>query len=184
MSDVGPAAPAADVDVISTINKLKQLATCDVSAPADLSVHQKQTLATLPLAVLCVICQVADALRTFSVPHGGFVPGLTMFSPRLRSREDGEGEGEGEGDETTLVGPVWVVKFVDKDDVDAPRLEGHYVSVFFLRKLRDWTQHRPNCLLLRRRREHRSTGHRRTTSYSSPRRQARPRSSLTRSMAV
>jgi hypothetical protein len=42
MSDVNPAAPAAapadveadaGVDVISTINKLKQLATCDVSAP-------------------------------------------------------------------------------------------------------------------------------------------------------
>jgi hypothetical protein len=52
MSDVDPAAAAVgDVDVISTINKLQQLATCDVSAPADLSAH-KHTLVTLPLAVL------------------------------------------------------------------------------------------------------------------------------------
>jgi hypothetical protein len=37
---------------------------------------------------------------------------------------------------------------VDKDDVDAPRLEGHYVSVFFFAELRDWTQHRPKLFVV------------------------------------
>jgi hypothetical protein len=42
-----------------------------------------------------------------------------MYSPALQSGP------------TRIIGPVWTVKFVSKSDLEAPKIKGHYVRVYF-----------------------------------------------------
>jgi hypothetical protein len=61
-------------------------------------------------------CDASDALLKLSEPHGGFLPGVSMFSP-LRQ----------EGDEV-VVGPAYTVEYAFMDD-SRPKISGHYVRV-------------------------------------------------------
>ncbi|KAK0255095.1 hypothetical protein LTR48_001247 [Friedmanniomyces endolithicus] len=63
-------------------------------------------------------CDVADALSKLKVPHGGFLAGLTMWSPK---RQDGP---------TKVVGPAYTVRYVRKNYENEPQPSGHYVSSF------------------------------------------------------
>lgn len=60
--------------------------------------------------------QVADGLSKIKHPHGGYLEGLVMYSPKFQ-------EGE-----TKIIGQAFTVKFVSKSDKDAPSLPGNYVS--------------------------------------------------------
>ncbi|KAK7914475.1 hypothetical protein PG985_012178 [Apiospora marii] len=59
-------------------------------------------------------CDVSDALCKLKYHNGGFLPGLTMWSPQ---RQDGP---------TKIVGPAYTVKYVPVDD-PAPKHPTHYV---------------------------------------------------------
>ncbi|EME79821.1 uncharacterized protein MYCFIDRAFT_212317 [Pseudocercospora fijiensis CIRAD86] len=61
-------------------------------------------------------CDVADALIKLKVPHGGFLPGLTMWSPK---RQEGA---------TKIIGPAYPVKYVRKTDDNEPKPQGHYLD--------------------------------------------------------
>ncbi|QGI71104.1 hypothetical protein CEK26_003441 [Fusarium fujikuroi] len=61
-------------------------------------------------------CDVSDALLKVGVPHGGFLPNLSMRSP-LRQ----------EGDRK-LIGPAYTVKFVRNTQTNAPKLKEHYID--------------------------------------------------------
>ncbi|KAI5365938.1 Putative ribonuclease E inhibitor RraA/RraA-like protein [Septoria linicola] len=61
-------------------------------------------------------CDVADALTKLKVPHGGFLPGLTMWSPR---RQEGP---------TKIIGPAYTVKYVRKNYENDPKPQGHYID--------------------------------------------------------
>ncbi|KAL2271332.1 hypothetical protein VTJ83DRAFT_703 [Remersonia thermophila] len=60
-------------------------------------------------------CDVADALVKLGVPDGGFLPGITMWSPQ---RQDGD---------TKIVGPAYTVVYAPHDD---PRSKwpSHYID--------------------------------------------------------
>ncbi|KAK8104087.1 RraA-like protein [Apiospora kogelbergensis] len=60
-------------------------------------------------------CDVSDALCKLKYRNGGFLPGLTMWSPH---RQDGH---------TKIVGPAYTVKYVPLDD-PAPKLPTHYID--------------------------------------------------------
>lgn len=60
-------------------------------------------------------CDVSDALCKLKFPNGGFLSGLTMWSPQ---RQDGP---------TKIIGPAYTVKYQPKDD-PAPKHPTHYVS--------------------------------------------------------
>ncbi|RYO90109.1 hypothetical protein DL762_002834 [Monosporascus cannonballus] len=60
-------------------------------------------------------CDVSDALCKLGQPHGGFLPGLTMWSPQ---RQDGP---------TKIIGPAYTVKYVPLDD-PAPKHPTHYID--------------------------------------------------------
>ena len=61
-------------------------------------------------------CDVADALSKLKVPHGGFLAGLTMWSPQ---RQEGP---------TKIIGPAYTVKYVRKNYENEPKpTGGHYV---------------------------------------------------------
>ncbi|KAJ5232407.1 hypothetical protein N7468_005363 [Penicillium chermesinum] len=60
--------------------------------------------------------QVADGLSKLNYPNGGFLEGLTMYSPEFQAGE------------TKLVGQAFTVKFVPKSDQDAPKLQGNYID--------------------------------------------------------
>jgi regulator of RNase E activity RraA len=60
-------------------------------------------------------CDVSDALCKLKYPNGGFLSGLTMWSPQ---RQDGP---------TKIIGPAYTVKYVPLDD-PTPKLSTHYVS--------------------------------------------------------
>ncbi|KAI1245799.1 hypothetical protein MGN70_012693 [Eutypa lata] len=60
-------------------------------------------------------CDVSDALCKLKQPHGGFLSGLTMWSPQ---RQDGP---------TKIVGPAYTVKYVPLDD-PAPKHPTHYID--------------------------------------------------------
>ncbi|RYP09469.1 hypothetical protein DL765_008419 [Monosporascus sp. GIB2] len=60
-------------------------------------------------------CDVSDALCKLGQPHGGFLPGLTMWSPQ---RQDGP---------TKIVGPAYTVKYMPLDD-PAPKHPTHYID--------------------------------------------------------
>ncbi|KAF2480099.1 ribonuclease E inhibitor RraA/Dimethylmenaquinone methyltransferase [Neohortaea acidophila] len=61
-------------------------------------------------------CDVADALLKLKVPHGGFLAGLTMWSPQ---RQEGP---------TRIVGPAYTVKYVRKNYENEPKPAGHYID--------------------------------------------------------
>ncbi|KAH8906167.1 RraA-like protein [Coniochaeta sp. PMI_546] len=60
-------------------------------------------------------CDVSDALCKLKFPNGGFLAGLTMFSPQ---RQEGP---------TKVVGPAYTVKYQPKDD-PAPKHPTHYID--------------------------------------------------------
>ncbi|KAK4132813.1 RraA-like protein [Trichocladium antarcticum] len=60
-------------------------------------------------------CDVSDALCKLKVYHGGFLPGLTMWSPQ---RQDGA---------TKIVGPAYTVQYAPLDDPRA-KVPGHYID--------------------------------------------------------
>ncbi|KAG8624702.1 hypothetical protein KVT40_007769 [Elsinoe batatas] len=61
-------------------------------------------------------CDVADALQKLKVPHGGFLSGLTMWSPE---RQNGP---------TRIVGPAYTVKYVLNEDEDKSKPSEHYID--------------------------------------------------------
>lgn len=61
-------------------------------------------------------CDVADALLKLKVPHGGFLAGLTMWSPKRR-------EGP-----TKIIGPAYTVKYIRKSYENEPKPAGHYID--------------------------------------------------------
>ena len=66
-------------------------------------------------ALIAFRCDVADALIKLKVPHGGFLAGLTMWSP---TRQEGP---------TKIIGPAYTVKYVRKHYENEPKPSGHYV---------------------------------------------------------
>ncbi|KAI1359100.1 RraA-like protein [Xylaria arbuscula] len=60
-------------------------------------------------------CDVSDALCKLKYRNGGFLSGLTMWSP---VRQDGD---------TKIVGPAYTVKYVPLDD-PAPKHSTHYID--------------------------------------------------------
>jgi hypothetical protein len=59
-------------------------------------------------------CDISDALCALKYRNGGFLSGLTMWSPERQSGP------------TKIVGPAYTVKYVPVTDA-APKLESHYV---------------------------------------------------------
>ncbi|KAJ4297312.1 hypothetical protein N0V88_004230 [Collariella sp. IMI 366227] len=59
-------------------------------------------------------CDVADALVKLKQSHGGFLPGLILWSPQ---RQEGS---------TKIVGPAYTVQYAAKDD-PRPKWPSHYV---------------------------------------------------------
>ncbi len=64
-------------------------------------------------------CDVADGLSKLKYPNGGFLEGLTMYSPEFQPGE------------TKLIGQAHTVKFVPKTDEAAPKVQGNYVNITF-----------------------------------------------------
>ncbi|KAL4733290.1 ribonuclease E inhibitor RraA/Dimethylmenaquinone methyltransferase [Aspergillus similis] len=62
-------------------------------------------------------CDVADGLSKLKYPNGGFLEGLSLYSPEFQA-----------GD-TKIVGQVFTVKFVPKTDEAAPKLSGNYIDM-------------------------------------------------------
>ncbi|KAF2807537.1 RraA-like protein [Mytilinidion resinicola] len=60
-------------------------------------------------------CDVSDALCKLKVPNGGFLSGLTLWSPQ---RQEGM---------TRIVGPAYTVKYVPLDD-PSPKHPTHYID--------------------------------------------------------
>lgn len=64
----------------------------------------------------CCLTQVADALIKLKLPHGGYLPGIEMFSPdHIRGP-------------TTICGPAFTVKMVLQSDQTAPKPAKHFVD--------------------------------------------------------
>ncbi|KAL4894017.1 ribonuclease E inhibitor RraA/Dimethylmenaquinone methyltransferase [Aspergillus ambiguus] len=61
-------------------------------------------------------CDVADGLSKLKYPNGGFLEGLTMYSPEFQAGE------------TKIVGQAFTVKFVPKSDTASPKLQGNYID--------------------------------------------------------
>merc|ERR1711939_813610 len=62
-------------------------------------------------------CDVSDALLKLKHPHGGFLSGISLWSPE---RQVGN---------TKIVGKAYTVRYVLNSDTEAPTFEdGHYVS--------------------------------------------------------
>ncbi|KAF4535762.1 Ribonuclease e inhibitor rraa dimethylmenaquinone methyltransferase protein [Lasiodiplodia theobromae] len=61
-------------------------------------------------------CDVADGLSKLKHPHGGFLDGLTMYSPVFQSGP------------TKIVGEAFTVKFVPKSDTESPKVQGNYID--------------------------------------------------------
>ncbi|KAJ6012641.1 ribonuclease E inhibitor RraA/Dimethylmenaquinone methyltransferase [Penicillium canescens] len=61
-------------------------------------------------------CDVADGLSKLKYPNGGFLEGLTMFSPRFQAAG------------TKIVGQAFTVMFVPKSDESAPKVQGNYID--------------------------------------------------------
>ena len=64
---------------------------------------------------MCYSCDVSDALCKLKYRNGGFLSGLTLWSPQ---RQEGE---------TKIVGPAYTVKYAPLDD-PAPKHPTHYVG--------------------------------------------------------
>lgn len=69
----------------------------------------------LTIFTLCLSCDVSDGLVKLGKLQGGFLPGLTMWSPQ---RQEGN---------TKIVGPAYTVKYVAADD-EAAKHPTHYVG--------------------------------------------------------
>ncbi|OAL51421.1 RraA-like protein [Pyrenochaeta sp. DS3sAY3a] len=61
-------------------------------------------------------CDVSDGLVKLGLAHGGYLDGLTMYSPQFQSGN------------TKIVGPAYTVKFVPKSDTNAPKPDGNYID--------------------------------------------------------
>ncbi|KAF2236535.1 RraA-like protein [Viridothelium virens] len=61
-------------------------------------------------------CDVSDALLKLKIPHGGFLAGLTMWSPK---RQEGPAK---------IIGPAYTVKYVRKNYDNEPKPPGHYID--------------------------------------------------------
>ncbi|KAK3905785.1 ribonuclease E inhibitor RraA/Dimethylmenaquinone methyltransferase, partial [Staphylotrichum tortipilum] len=61
-------------------------------------------------------CDVADALVKLSIPHGNFLPGITLWSP------------ERQAGETKIVGPAYTVLYVPLGDERGKWGGGHYID--------------------------------------------------------
>ncbi|KAF7532984.1 hypothetical protein G7054_g7469 [Neopestalotiopsis clavispora] len=61
-------------------------------------------------------CDVADGLSKLGHVHGGFLEGLTMYSPHFQNGP------------TRIIGPAMTVKFAPKSDQKAPKLQGNYID--------------------------------------------------------
>jgi len=64
----------------------------------------------------CSTCDISDALLKLKVPHGGFLAGLTMWSPQ---RQEGP---------TKIVGPAYTVKYVRTNYANEPKPDRHYID--------------------------------------------------------
>jgi regulator of RNase E activity RraA len=62
------------------------------------------------------VSKVADGLSKLNHPAGGFLEGLTMYSPAFQAGP------------TKIIGRVFTVKFVPKADKDAKKMNGNYVN--------------------------------------------------------
>ncbi|KAF3384055.1 4-hydroxy-4-methyl-2-oxoglutarate aldolase [Talaromyces pinophilus] len=60
-------------------------------------------------------CDVSDALCSLGFSHGGFLPGLKLWSP------------EPQQGSTKIIGPAYTVKYVPVDD-PAPKHASHYID--------------------------------------------------------
>ncbi|KAL2199403.1 ribonuclease E inhibitor RraA/Dimethylmenaquinone methyltransferase [Corynascus similis CBS 632.67] len=60
-------------------------------------------------------CDVSDALVKLNHSNGGFLPGITMWSPH---RQDGP---------TKIVGPAYTVQYAPRDD-ERPKWPSHYID--------------------------------------------------------
>ncbi|KAI4224685.1 MAG: hypothetical protein LQ349_007193 [Xanthoria aureola] len=61
-------------------------------------------------------CDISDALLKLKHPHGGFLTGLTMYSPNYPD------------DSTKIVGRAFTVKYIPRSEEAAVNLEGHYID--------------------------------------------------------
>lgn len=64
---------------------------------------------------MCTSCDVADALLKLKQPYGGFLAGISMWSP------------ERQAGPTKIVGPAYTVKYAWHSD-PAPKVPGHYID--------------------------------------------------------
>ena len=67
---------------------------------------------------MCCSCDVSDALCKLKYRNGGFLSGLTLWSPQ---RQEGE---------TKIVGPAYTVKYAPLDD-PSPKHPTHYVRTYW-----------------------------------------------------
>ncbi|BGP14106.1 hypothetical protein JCM10213_002403 [Rhodosporidiobolus nylandii] len=74
----------------------------------------RATSAQLDRLVSFSTCELADALIKLKHPTGGYLPDLERFSGQ---------EGK------PLVGEVFTVEMVDARDVEAPKLDGHFIDL-------------------------------------------------------
>lgn len=89
--------------------RLSQWSSCDVSNTYKWNEEAISDIGRL---------QIADGLSKLGHTHGGFLEGLTMFSPNLLDAS------------TKIAGEVYTVKFVPKDDANSSKLKGNYVSQY------------------------------------------------------
>ncbi len=68
----------------------------------------------LMLMLMLPSCDVSDALVKLKIHNGGFIPGITLWSPQ---RQDGT---------TKIVGPAYTVQYAPMDD-QRPKWPSHYV---------------------------------------------------------
>jgi hypothetical protein len=88
-----------------------------VTKPARPSTMSTQTQDPISTALSTYsTCDISDALLKLGVPTGGFLPGLSIWSPH---RQEGP---------TRVAGPAYTVKFVKNHQTNAPVLAEHYVS--------------------------------------------------------
>ncbi|KAH7888694.1 ribonuclease E inhibitor RraA/Dimethylmenaquinone methyltransferase [Phlebopus sp. FC_14] len=70
---------------------------------------------TSPLAVFSA-CELSDALIKLGSPHGGHIPDICMFSPRVSESQ------------VRVCAPAYTVQMVLASDQNAPKLSTHYVD--------------------------------------------------------
>ncbi|WFD31103.1 hypothetical protein MSPP1_002136 [Malassezia sp. CBS 17886] len=61
-------------------------------------------------------CELADALIKLKLPHGGYLPGIDMFSPLYMAGA------------ARVCGPAFTVKMVLQSESSAPKLQKHFVD--------------------------------------------------------